>query len=150
MTMFHKSWTWKCITNNVGTCMTWGWNDPILRLCYIVLCLHNVYAMSLNLRLKHVLKIWIDLLRVSQPLLRNRVVIKVAFGFVRKHVVRHAESRRNLPLYLRGISLALEWSDEEMHGCARLRVNPFWRIQIIVSRKRGQLGTRPNIVRQWE
>ena len=32
---------------------------------------------------------------------RNRVVIKVAFGSVKKHVVRHSRSRWDLPLYAR-------------------------------------------------
>jgi hypothetical protein len=35
---------------------------------------------SLDLRLSHVLKIWIDLLRDYQTLLRNWVVIKVVLG----------------------------------------------------------------------
>jgi hypothetical protein len=30
-----------------------GLDRPNLRLCYTVLCLHNVYAMSLDLRLSH-------------------------------------------------------------------------------------------------
>ena len=65
---------------------------------YIVLSLHNVYALPLDLRLSHVPKMWIDLLRGYQTLHRNRVVKKVAFGFVRKHAVRHGQSRWNLPL----------------------------------------------------
>jgi hypothetical protein len=35
---------------------------------------------SLDLRLSHVLKMWIDLLRDYQMLLRNWVVIKVVLG----------------------------------------------------------------------
>jgi hypothetical protein len=35
---------------------------------------------SLDLRLSHVLKMWIDLLRDYQTLLRNWVVIKVVLG----------------------------------------------------------------------
>ena len=59
--------------------------------------LHNMYAVSLNLRLSYVLKMWTDLLRGHHTLLRNWVVIKVVFGFVKKHVVRHGQSRRDLP-----------------------------------------------------
>ena len=36
---------------------------------------------------------------------RNRVVINVAFGSVKKHAVRHSRSRWDLPLYKREISL---------------------------------------------
>jgi len=60
--------------------------------------LHNTYAVSLNLRLSHVLKMWTDLHRGHQTLLRNWVVIKVVFGFVKKHAVRRGQSRRDLPL----------------------------------------------------
>jgi hypothetical protein len=70
--------------------MTWGKTDPIWD---FVLCLHNVYSMSLDLRLSQVLKMWIDLLKGYQPLLRNWVVIKMAFGFVMKHAVRHGQTR---------------------------------------------------------
>jgi hypothetical protein len=41
-------------------------------------------------------------------------------------------------------------SDQEMHSRAGLRVNPFLMIRITISGKRGQLGARPNIVRQRE
>ena len=64
----------------------------------VVLSLNNIYALSLDLRLSHVLKMWIDLLRGYQTLRRNRVVIKVAFGFVKKHAMRHGQSRWDLPL----------------------------------------------------
>jgi hypothetical protein len=50
----------------------------------------------------------------------------------------------------RDISGPLDWLDQEMNGRAGLRVNPLLRIQITVLRKRGQLGARPNIVRQRE
>jgi hypothetical protein len=40
----------------------------------------NMYNVSLDLRLSHVLKMWIDLLRDYQTLLRNWVVIKVVLG----------------------------------------------------------------------
>jgi hypothetical protein len=63
--------------------------------------LHNVYAVSLELRLSHVLKMWTDLLRSHQTLLRNWVVIKVVLGFVKMHVVRHGQSRWDLPLSAR-------------------------------------------------
>jgi hypothetical protein len=64
----------------------------------VVLSLNNIYALSLDLRLSHVFKMWIDLLRGYQTLRRNRVVIKVAFGFVKKHAMRHGQSRWDLPL----------------------------------------------------
>ena len=57
----------------------------------VVLSLHNMYALSLDLRLSHVLKMWIDLLRGYQTLHRDRVVKKVAFGFVKKHAVRYGQ-----------------------------------------------------------
>ena len=62
--------------------------------------LHNMYVASLDLRLSHVLKMWTDLPRSHQTLLRNWVVIKVVFRFAKKHVVRHGQSRWNLPLYI--------------------------------------------------
>ena len=79
---------------------TWGWTDPTwdIAIILMVLSLHNVYALSLDLRLSHVLEMWIDLLRGYQTLLRNWVVIKVAFGFVMKHAARHGQSRWDLPL----------------------------------------------------
>ena len=66
-----------------------------------VLSLHTVHVLSLDLRLSYVLEMWIDLLRGYQTLLRNRVVIKVAFGFVMKHAARHGQSRWDLPLSVR-------------------------------------------------
>jgi hypothetical protein len=39
-----------------------------------------MYTVSLDLRLPHVLKMWIDLLKDYQTLLRNWVVIKVVLG----------------------------------------------------------------------
>lgn len=63
--------------------------------------LHNAYVLSLDLRLSYVLKMWIDLLRDYQTLHRNWVVIKVVFGFVKKHAVRHGQSRWDLPLSIR-------------------------------------------------
>ena len=62
--------------------------------------LHNIYVVSLDLRLSHVLKMWIDLLRSHQTLLRNWVVIKVVFRFAKKHAVRHGQLRWILPLYI--------------------------------------------------
>jgi hypothetical protein len=41
-----------------------------------------MYIVSLDLRLSYVLKMWIDLLRDYQTLLRNWVVIKVVFGLL--------------------------------------------------------------------
>jgi hypothetical protein len=38
--------------------------------------------LSIDLRLSHVLKMWIDLLRDYQTLLRNWVVIKVVLGLL--------------------------------------------------------------------
>lgn len=77
---------------HVETCVR---TDPTRE---VVLSLNNIYALSLDLRLSHVFKMWIDLLRGYQTLRRNRVVIKVAFGFVKKHAMRHGQSRWDLPL----------------------------------------------------
>ena len=53
---------------------------------------------------------------------RNRVVIKVAFGSVKKHAVRHSRSRWDFPLSIREISLGSSSdSDQEMHGHARVK-----------------------------
>ena len=53
---------------------------------------------------------------------RNRVVIKVAFGSVKKHAVRHGRSRWDLPLSAREISLGPSSdSDQEMHGHAGVK-----------------------------
>ena len=98
MTMFHKSWTWRCQTNHMGACGDMCWDRPNTRHKYMVLSLHNVYILSLDLRLSYVLKMWINLSRGYQTLLRNRIVIKVAFGFVKKHAMRHSQSRWDLPL----------------------------------------------------
>jgi hypothetical protein len=57
-----------------------------------------MYIMSLDLRLWYVLEMWNGLLRDCQTLLRDWVVIKVVFGLVGKHAVRHGQSRWNLPL----------------------------------------------------
>ena len=115
-----------------------------------VLSLHNMYAISLDLRLSHVLNIWTDLLRSHETLLRNWVVIKVVFGFVKKHDVRHIWSRWDLPLSTRERYL---WGPRviQIKKCMAmlgLRVNQGFRIT--GSRKSGRLQTRPNIVRQRE
>jgi hypothetical protein len=83
-----------------------------------------MYVMSLDLRLLYVLKMWNVLLRYYQTLLRNWVVIKVVFGFVKKHDVRYRQSRWNLPLYVREISM--EHSNDWINKCMvvlRLSVN---------------------------
>jgi hypothetical protein len=54
---------------------------PNVRYCNIVFVC-NMYTVSLDLRLSHVLKMWIDLLRDYQTLLRNWVVIKVVLGLL--------------------------------------------------------------------
>ena len=66
--------------------------------------LHNVYAVSLDLRLSHVLKMGTDLLRRHQMMLRNWVVIKVVLRFVEKYAVRHGQSRICPFLFERDIS----------------------------------------------
>ena len=81
---------------------------------------------------------------------RSRVVIKVAFGFVKKHAVRHGRSRWDLPLSTRERYL---WDPRviRIRKCMvmlGLRVNQGFRIT--GSRKSGQLQTRPNIMRQRE
>ena len=53
---------------------------------------------------------------------RNWVVIKVAFGSVKKDAVRHGRSRWDLPLSAREISLGPSSdSDQEMHGHSRVK-----------------------------
>ena len=81
---------------------------------------------------------------------RNRVVIKVAFGSVKKHAVRHGRSRRDVPLSTRERYL---WGPRviRIRKCVvmlELRVNQEFRIT--GSRKSGRLQARPNIVRQRE
>src|SRR4051812_31003969 len=99
MTMFRKSWTWRCQTNDVDTCYEHGVGLTQLETGnYLQLSLHIVYVLSLDLRLSHVLEMWIDLLWGYQTLHRDRVVIKVAFGFVLKHAARHDQSRWDFPL----------------------------------------------------
>jgi hypothetical protein len=80
--------------------MNMGLDWPNMRLTIILadLSLHIVYVLSLDLRLSHVLEMWIDLLWGYQTLHRNRVVTKVVFGFVMKHAARHGQSRWDLPL----------------------------------------------------
>lgn len=72
------------VTNNVGRmwdmCLDWPNRENTGTHIYA-----TVYAMSLNLSLTHILGMWNVLLRGYQTLLRNRVVIKVAFGFDWKH-----------------------------------------------------------------
>ena len=50
---------------------------------------YNVYADSLDLRFLHVLGMRKDLFWGYQTLNRERVAIKVAFGFVTKHAASH-------------------------------------------------------------
>ena len=76
---------------------------------------------------------------------RNRVVIKVAFGSVKKHAVRHGRSRWNLPLSARERYL---WAPRviRIRKCMAmlgLRVNQGF--QITASRKSGRLQGRPNM-----
>ena len=80
--------------------MNMGLDWPNMRLAILlaVLSLHTVYILSLDLRLSYVLEMWIDLLWGYQTLLRNWVVIKVAFKIVLKHAARHGQSRWDLPL----------------------------------------------------
>ena len=86
---------------------------------------HIVYVESSDLRLSYVLKMWNDLLRDCQTLLRNWVVIKVVFGFVWKHAVRHSQSRWNI-VPLRGREISLGNSIDYIIKCMAvlgLRVN---------------------------
>ena len=81
---------------------------------------------------------------------RNRVVIKVAFGSVKKHAVRHSRSRWDLPLSTRERYL---WAPRviRIRKCmAMLGIRVNQGIQITGSRKSGRLQARPNIVRQRE
>ena len=55
-------------------------------------------------------------------LFRNWVVIKVVFESVKKHAVRHSQSRWDLPLYKREIFLdPSSDSNQEMHGHAGVK-----------------------------
>ena len=63
-----------------------------------------------------------NLLRSHQTLHRNWIVIKVAFGSVKKYAVRYGRSIRDLPLSTREISLGPSSdSDQEMHGHASVK-----------------------------
>jgi hypothetical protein len=110
-----------------------------------------MYTVSLDLRLSHVLKMWIDLLRDYQMLLRNWVVIKVVLGLSGSMLWGIVSQDGICPSLLeRDISRPLEWLDQEMHGRARIKSLPLKGFQFTVSRKRGQLRARPHIVRQRE
>jgi hypothetical protein len=110
-----------------------------------------MYIVSLDLRLSHVLKMWNDLLRDYQTLLRNLVVIKVVLGLLGSMLWGMvSQDRICLSLLERDISGPLEWLDQEMHGRTRVKCQPMKGFKFIVSRKRGQLRARPNIVRQRE
>src|SRR6185295_19874623 len=90
------------------------------------------------------------LLRSHQTLHRNRVVIKVAFGSVKKHAVRYSRSRWDLPLSTRERYL---WAPRAIRikkcmAMLGLRVNQVFRIT--GSRKSGRLQARPNIDRKRE
>ena len=98
----------------------------------------------------YVLKMWTDLLRSHQTLHHNRIVIKMAFGSVKKHAVRHSRSKWDLPLSTRERYL---WATRVIRikkcmAMLGLRVNQEFRIT--GSRKSGRLQARPNIVRQRE
>jgi hypothetical protein len=123
MTTFHKSWTWRCQTNNVGACMTWGWTDPMSDIViWFSFC--NMYNVSLDLRLSHVLKMWIDLLRDYQTLLRNWVVIKVVLGLSGSMLWGMVSQDGICPSLLeRDISRPLEWLDQKCMAVLGLRVN---------------------------
>jgi hypothetical protein len=81
-----------------------------------------MYTVSLDLRLSQVLKMWIDLLRDYQTLLRNWVVIKVILGLSGSMVWGMVSQDGICPSLLeRDISGPLEWLDQEMHGRARVK-----------------------------
>ena len=108
-------------------------------------------TVSLDLRLSHVLKMWIDLLRDYQTLSRNWVVIKVVLGLSGSMLWGMVSQDGICPsLCERDISGPLEW----LESFQWLTLNPstamHFLIQFTVSRKRGQLKARPNIVRQRE
>ena len=84
---------------------------------------------------------------------RNRVVIKVAFGFVLKHAARHGQSRWDFPLstWERYLWAPRVIGSRNAWPCyISLIVNLVKGFRVTVSRKRGQLGARPNIMRQRE
>ena len=81
---------------------------------------------------------------------RNWVVIKVAFGSVKKYAVRHSWSRWDLPLSTRERYF---WAPRviRIRKCmAMLGLIVNQGFQITGSRKSSWLGARPNIVRQKE
>jgi hypothetical protein len=81
-----------------------------------------MYTLSLDLRLSHVLKMWIDLLRDYQTLLRNWVVIKVVLGLLGSMLWGMVSQDGICPFLLeRDIFGRLEWLDQEMHGRARVK-----------------------------
>ena len=115
----------------------------------------------LDLRSSHVLGMRIDSLRVYQTLLRNWVVIKVAFRWVVRHAARHGWPRWNLPLLFgeifSGPSRVIRFGK---HGHATwVKCWPSSGICIMVSRREVELtqgwqvlalSSTTNIVRQKE
>lgn len=130
--------------NDVDTCWrTWGWTDPtwdtVRTLCHQLIS-YNVYANSLDLRSSYVLEMRKDLLWGYQTLHRNWVVIKVAFGFVKKHASRHGWSRWDLPLRATG-EISLGHSNDRIQKnvwpYSRLSVNRVSGIPSHGNRERG-------------
>jgi hypothetical protein len=83
-----------------------------------------MYVVSLDLRLSHVLKMWIDLLSDYKTLLHNWKFIKVVLGLSGSMLWGMVSQNRIGPSLLeRDISESLKWLDQEIHGRARLNVN---------------------------
>lgn len=84
------------------------WIDPLIDSAEMLFVVPSVVVLcdipsgSLDLRSSLILRMCNSTLRGCQTLLRNWVVIKVAFGYVMKHVVGCERSRRNLPLLITG------------------------------------------------
>jgi hypothetical protein len=106
-----NSW-WLCFTSHgyedvklILWAHVWHKAGPTqLEFYNIVLFLH-MYVVSLNMRLSHVLKIWIYLLRDYQTLFLNCVVINVVWVCQEAYCEAWSLKMEFKPLYLREISL---------------------------------------------
>ena len=100
---------------------------------------YTICTLCPDLRSSYVLKMWTDLLRSHQTLHHNWVIIKVVFGSVKNHAVRHSQSGWDLPLSTRERYLWAPWviRIKKCKAMLGLRVNQGFRIT--GSRKCGRL-----------
>jgi hypothetical protein len=101
---YSKRWVQSRLQAHVGACMTWGWTEPIWDFG-AEFSFSNMYNVSLDPRLSHVLKMWIDLLRYYQTWLRNWVVINVVSGCQERCCETWSFKMEFVPLFLREIFL---------------------------------------------